>query len=261
MGRKMLTCKIGDSFGCFEVLSEPYILGEHSFVHVKCKICNKEQDLALSEIKNRPKQHCQFCRGESHRLYKDPQIGDVYKNWKIIEGKHKEKGFWLFNSECLKCGHTQYVRKDQLMYNIKTCDSCKYRAKVESSIHSKKIKNRRQNQPFITLFNHVCREAALRSIPVTISPQYLQEIFNKQEQCCAITGDELPDVRKASVDRIDSTKPYEKGNIQIVTKQANVSKHIMTMEQLYEFCRKVLNHANQQPSQPLKKLEGSETNS
>lgn len=34
----------------------------------------------------------------------------------------------------------------------------------------------------------------------------------------------------------------------------------MTMEQLYEFCRKVLNHANQQPNQPLKKLEGSETN-
>ena len=28
----------------------------------------------------------------------------------------------------------------------------------------------------------------------------------------------------------------------------------------YEFCRKVLNHANQQPSQPLTKLEGSETN-
>lgn len=46
-----------------------------------------------------------------------------------------------------------------------------------------------------------------------------------------------------------------------VTYQANVSKHTMTMEQLYEFCRKVLNYANQQPSQPLTKLEGSETNS
>lgn len=34
----------------------------------------------------------------------------------------------------------------------------------------------------------------------------------------------------------------------------------MTMEQLYEFCRKVINYANQQPSQPLTKLEGSETN-
>jgi hypothetical protein len=34
----------------------------------------------------------------------------------------------------------------------------------------------------------------------------------------------------------------------------------MSMEELYIFCAKVLNHANQQPSQLLKKLEGSETN-
>lgn len=33
------------------------------------------------------------------------------------------------------------------------------------------------------------------------------------------------------------------------------------MPELYEFAQKVLNHANQQPSQPLTKLEGSETNS
>jgi len=97
------------------------------------------------------------------------------------------------------------------------------------------------------------------TIVVTITPEYLKEIYEKQNHRCAITGDYLPDIRKASVDRIDSTKPYEKGNIQIVTKQANISKHIMTMKQLYEFCKKVLNHANQQPSRPLTKLEGSET--
>ena len=63
-----------------------------------------------------------------------------------------------------------------------------------------------------------------------------------------------------SLDRIDSSKGYIEGNVQWVTYQANLNKHVMTMEQLYEFCRKVLNHANQQPSQPLTKLEGSETN-
>lgn len=35
----------------------------------------------------------------------------------------------------------------------------------------------------------------------------------------------------------------------------------MSMNELIEFCKKVINHANQQPSQPLTKLEGSETNS
>lgn len=32
------------------------------------------------------------------------------------------------------------------------------------------------------------------------------------------------------------------------------------MEQLYEFCKKVLNHANQQPSLSSNTFEGSETN-
>lgn len=67
-------------------------------------------------------------------------------------------------------------------------------------------------------------------------------------------------IEEASLDRIDSSKGYIEGNVQWVTYQANLSKHVMTMKQLYEFCRKVLNHANQQPNQPLKKLEGSETN-
>lgn len=34
----------------------------------------------------------------------------------------------------------------------------------------------------------------------------------------------------------------------------------MSMNELYEFCNKVLNYANQQPSTPLTKCEGSETN-
>ena len=35
----------------------------------------------------------------------------------------------------------------------------------------------------------------------------------------------------------------------------------MNMSELYEFCRKVLNYANQQPSIGLTTNEGSETNS
>lgn len=34
----------------------------------------------------------------------------------------------------------------------------------------------------------------------------------------------------------------------------------MSMNELYEFCQKVLNHANQQPSSKLTDGEGSETN-
>lgn len=256
----MMTCEIGDMFGCYIVLSKPYTNGEHSFVHVKCNNCGAEYDLALSEIKNRPKQSCKRCRGITHKIYPDPKVGEIYANWKVIDGVEKRKGFWYFNCECQICHHTQYIRKDQLIIGRRSCDGCNYKAKTLKSEHKILKENIRRNQPFLTVFNHICNEAAKRSILVTITPQYLKEIYEKQNHRCAITGDYLPDIRKASVDRIDSSKPYEEGNIQITTKQANLSKHIMTMQELYEFCRKVVNHANQHPSTSLTTCEGSETN-
>lgn len=65
---------------------------------------------------------------------------------------------------------------------------------------------------------------------------------------------------------IDSTPVYTTGGqrnvkVQWVTTQADRCKHILSMSELYEFAQKVLNHANQQPSTPLTKCEGSETNS
>ena len=75
--------------------------------------------------------------------------------------------------------------------------------------------------------------------------------FNWQllKQLCAITGDFIEHIKDASLDRIDSSLPYTEGNVQWTTIQANRSKHIMSMKELVEFCSKVLNHVNQQPSQ------------
>ena len=91
-----------------------------------------------------------------------------------------------------------------------------------------------------------CRE---NNIPLT--KEYLNNLFESQNGLCAITGDSLEDINKASLDRINSNKPYIEGNVQWVTVQANKSKHILSMQELYEFCHKVLNHANQQPSQEI----------
>lgn len=89
--------------------------------------------------------------------------------------------------------------------------------------------------------------------------EYLWNLFIYQNKVCALTGDPL-NINTASLDRIDSKYGYIEGNVQWVTAQANKCKHILTMTELYEFCEKVLRHANQQPSQPLTKLEGSTTN-
>lgn len=261
MGRKMLTCEIGDVFGCFEVISKPVVKGEHSFVQVQCTTCGHISELTLSEIKNRPKKHCTKCRGHDHIKYLKPNKNTIIGNWQVVgEDLVKNKGFRTILCKCLKCNYLQYIRLDALYNNGRECEKCHAeRIKVKES-NKTLIKNRIQNQPFVTKFNRICNEAGKRSIPVTITPEYIKELYEIQEHKCALTGDYLPDVRKASLDRIDSTKPYEPGNVQFVTKEANLAKHIMPQEVFIDFCKRVVKHANQQPSQGLTTLKGSETN-
>lgn len=261
MGRKMLTCEIGAIFGCYQVKEILGVKGEHTFVRVQCLNCDTISELALSAIKNRPTQHCKKCKGKDRIKYPLPQQNTIFGNWKVIGDKTiKLKGFRCVECICIKCEHVQHIRLDALYTNGRECRNC-HAERTQVQIQQQSLKKTRlQNQPFVTKFNRICHEAGLRSIPVTITPEYLKYLYESQHRKCALTGDDLPDVKKASLDRIDSNKPYEPGNVQFVTKEANLAKHVMSQEAFINFCRKVVEHANQQPSIGLTTYEGSETN-
>ena len=123
------------------------------------------------------------------------------------------------------------------------------------------VSNGKVGELTLTRYTHLVKSATKRHKEFNVSIEYLWNLFKSQKQICAITGEYIESIKEASLDRIDSSKDYVEGNLQWTTYIANVSKHTMTMEQLYDFCKKVLNHANQQPSTPLTKCEGSETNS
>lgn len=123
-----------------------------------------------------------------------------------------------------------------------------------------RIKNGGAHNFSINRLHRLQRSAKERGYEFSIDIPYLCNLFEDQKHMCAITGDLIDSIDDASLDRIDSTKGYIEGNVQWVTKQANLSKHVMSMSELIEFCKKVLNHANQQPSTESTSCEGSETN-
>lgn len=261
MGRKKVKVEIGEIYGCYEILSLPVTEGTHSFVDVKCVVCNNIYHLATSEIVGRPKQHCKRCRAIIK--YNVPEIGTIFKYLMVTNNAITYiNGFRTVECECIYCHTKQHVRIISL-YNLHSkiikCKGCKRKSDLIKAEKAKAITARKQKQPFLTKLHRISAQAEHRSIHVYITPNDLENLWNKQHGKCAITGDSLESVYKASLDRIDSSKPYEMGNIQWVTKQANLSKHKMTMNELIAFCEKVLKHVNQQPSQPLTKLEGSET--
>lgn len=80
-----------------------------------------------------------------------------------------------------------------------------------------------------------------------ITADYLERLWNSQAGLCAITG--LPMVHnkqrqeksilQASVDRIDNTLGYIKGNIRFTTLGANYMRNTFSLDEVDEFLQKI----------------------
>jgi hypothetical protein len=75
----------------------------------------------------------------------------------------------------------------------------------------------------------------------------LHELWNKQNGICALSGipmtycfDSGRVPTNVSVDRIDSTLGYIRGNTQLVCMAVNQMKSDLTIEQLKYFCKSIL---------------------
>jgi hypothetical protein len=91
-----------------------------------------------------------------------------------------------------------------------------------------------------------------RTLPFTISMADAWAQFEKQDGRCALTGWSLliehrshsVSTKTASLDRIDSNKGYEVGNIQWLHKSVNQMKWSLTQDQFIEVCRAVISHTS-----------------
>lgn len=255
--KKKTECAQGTKFGYWTVISpESFMKKDHAYVTCRCK-CGKEQDICLSDLKNGRSLGCRSCRAADRRV--KINIGEKYQHWTVIGGpKTDERREIKWECQC-DCGNIRWIGGNELKNPNKhiQCQECSLKESKEKIL----LKNGKTGELALTRFNKIKRNAEVRNIPFDVSIQFLGNLFEKQNHICAITGDVISSIDEASLDRIDSSKGYTEDNVQWVTIQANLSKHTMTMEELKLFCKKVLNHANQQPSIPLTKDEGSETNS
>ena len=253
---KKSTCKLGDQFGDWSIIDETtFTKGGHTYVKAQCK-CGKIEDKCLSDLRNGRSKSCRSCAAQSRS--RQIKIGDKYKHWTVINGPQTtEHQCVVWECQC-DCGNTRWIQGNELTNPNKCFQCAKCAAKERGAIQAER--NGKVGELTLTRYTKLQRSAETRNISFNVSMEYLWNLFEYQNHTCAITGDYIPSITEASLDRIDSNGNYEEGNVQWVTYQANVSKHTMSMNELYEFCKKVLNHANQQPSQPLTKLEGSETN-
>lgn len=91
-------------------------------------------------------------------------------------------------------------------------------------------------------------QAKSRNIPVTIGKEDLFRIFCAQGATCALTAKPIwfskfrtnfNRYTTASVDRIDSNRSYEVGNVQWVHKKVNRMKGTLTQEEFIDLCHEI----------------------
>ena len=240
--------KLNEKFGKWEVINViPEMRNGQRYFEVKCE-CGLIDYKHWSSLRLGKTTQCKQCVNKSKRL--NVNNGDVYKEYTVIDNtpiiKHQQTHIKV---KC-SCGNERLINISQLL-NPNKYFKCK---KCTDSFIEMDGKFRK------SYINRLKLSASDRNIYFSdkLNSEYLWKLLENQNFKCALTGEnlklnndnynydftELP----ISLDRIDSTKSYEIGNVQWVLKQVNICKQILTNLEFIELCKKVVNYANQQPS-------------
>lgn len=170
------------------------------------------------------------------------EIGNKYGKLTVVDfAKNpsldkKGNARWLCKCDC---GNT----KEIIGYNLRGghSKSCGCEVHKTKSRHQKWTGH---NELSGTFFSAIRDGARHRNLEFDISIEYIWELFLKQNRQCALSGlvltlpQKCKDVDKtASLDRIDSTKGYVKGNVQWIHKDINLMKWNLVQTEFINYCK------------------------
>lgn len=160
----------------------------------------------------------------------------------VCSYKSKNNIMWLCQCEC---GNNLRCRSSILRKGLqKSCYDC-LNINPESKTQINKIAS--------WAWSRIKAHARERGISINVTLDYIVNLFNKQNGKCALSGIPISiprlktknKYRTASLDRIDSTKGYEEGNLQWVHKNINQMKNKHTDKEFIEFCHLVSDYQRQ----------------
>jgi hypothetical protein len=197
----------------------------------------KEVSLVFKCCKNTIGKHIKI-----HNLRKE----SYYNKYKLEDFKGKKFGKLtpikfngtkyktLLDCDC-DCGNKKIVSFRDLFYgNVKSCGCYRKERQRPTTISA-----------IMSTFNRLRKTAKIRNISFDLDPQDIIDVYDKQEKKCYFTGifvyftKHLSYTRllqNASVDRIDNSKGYIKGNIQIVHKLVNRMRNCCSNKEFINIC-------------------------
>lgn len=146
---------------------------------------------------------------------------------------------------CCACGESFAPVNNNQKYCKRLCRRTVYRVDgSESTVRQYQL----ISGNWYKYFNRLCSRSFKRE---NLTPEMLEELLNKQDGKCALTGVELTCILEkgvvsktnASIDRIDPKGAYSLDNIQLVCAVMNKFRIDTPLEEFIEWCRKVAENA------------------
>lgn len=188
---------------------------------------------------------------KNHRPPKNDLTGQKFGFLEVIKMAQTEKSGprcnWRAICKCYNCGNNHYDADVQAIKRGRTkscgCDKSRY------------DKIRGKNSPLYKgyeeisgkLWGTIKNRASRRNYTIDIDIKYVWDLYEKQHRKCALSGISIvfgianhkQTETTASLDRIDSTKGYIKGNVQWVHKTVNIMKNIFDNTLFINLCKKI----------------------
>ncbi len=151
--------------------------------------------------------------------------------------------------ECKECHIVFRKEKKEIERQTRLGKECKFCSRKCSVICTRRPD---ADEPFRFTIRQCKRSARLRNYQFNLDWEYLKELWNLQGGKCVYTGINLvlPDYRhissprKASIDRIDSSEGYIKGNVEWVSVFINLGKNGFSKLDIQEILMEYKNNLN-----------------
>lgn len=162
----------------------------------------------------------------------------------------KKQTQWL--CQCL-CGYQKWILAHRIICGSTISCGCA-EEEARRSIGSRTWTGHGQISG--SYWKSILARARAKGMSFTITIEEAWDLFKRQGGKCAITGREITmtkrhrkrprisdELRIASLDRIDSTKGYDVGNVQWVWSVVNIMKWILPQDKFVSICKDVVNHS------------------
>lgn len=216
----------------------------HHYYHFKCD-CGNEKIISLNSVKRGLTKSCGCLNQENRKKTKDitnQRFGKLIALEPISIGK---AGCIEWKCRC-DCGNIVNVSISYLNCgDTKSCGCLNQENRKRKCSEHPNWKG--YEEISLSYWNNMIKTGLKRGFGTSISIEEAWELFLQQNRKCALTGLPLTFAneygsnnsryRTASLDRIDSSKGYDKENVQWVHKRVNKMKWDLDQKEFIQLCK------------------------